>query len=160
MLQSLFPSSWHFLGLTIPEIVGIQCGPCLGSTLGCSCETIIEDSLYYYFGLLGQYWPLTCPFFVLALASSRSHVIVQLELSGGSLLYRIKVDMILATGRRAQTGSGPGDWQHGEEIIWLGSNQMWSLPWPEHCLQSMTSGWLSHLCFSSVPDRFLPWFLL
>lgn len=35
-----------------------------------------------------------------------------------------KVDMTLVTGRRAQNGSGPGDWQHREEMIWLGSNQI------------------------------------
>ena len=106
MLQSLFPSSWHFLGLTIPGIVGIQRGPYLGSTLGCFCETIIEDSLYYYFGLLGQYWPLTRPFFLLALASSRPHVIVQLELSGESLLYR------------TQSGRDSSDRKKGSKWVW------------------------------------------
>ncbi|KAK2509184.1 hypothetical protein MC885_021750 [Smutsia gigantea] len=58
---------------------------------------------------LGLFWLLTCPVFPLGIASSRSHLVVQLEQEEERWVPD-QVDATPAAGEEAQKGSGPGCW--------------------------------------------------
>ncbi|XP_027369800.1 zinc finger protein 883-like isoform X1 [Bos indicus x Bos taurus] len=68
----------------------------------------------------------------LGLASSRSYVVVPLEL-GGEPWVQDRVDMTPGTARGAQSGPGLGDWHQGEEVMsWLDSDHIRNVSCAQH----------------------------
>lgn len=65
---------------------------------------------------LGQFWPLTRPVSPLGIASSRSHLVMQLA-QGEEPWMPDQVDLSPAAAGEAQKGSGPGEWTPGKVMM-------------------------------------------
>lgn len=85
----------------------------------------------------------------LGLASSRSYVVVPLEL-GGEPWVQDRVDMTPGTARGAQSGPGLGDWHQGEEVMsWLDSDHIRNVSCAQHYFGAKASDCEPHYSLSS-----------
>ncbi|XP_040107719.1 zinc finger protein 792-like isoform X5 [Oryx dammah] len=85
----------------------------------------------------------------LGLASSRSHVVVPLEL-GGEPWVQDRVDMTPSTARGARSGPGLGDWHQGEEVMsWLDSDHIRNVSCAQHYFGAKASDCEPHYSLSS-----------